>query len=160
MRVPFSHLFQAHPMVYSRKCALQHGRGKSFHLLSVPRVLSSPQEQLIDVFKSVGQVVGFRCDSHPLLFFFIHSNTPSGSFSTGKPESLEVTDFVNLLVHPIHFCPSLFDSCLTHSDPSCAHQNTCVSPVLLSFVFPRSRNCSVCCAKSQQRRRRWASLAN
>ena len=55
---------------HSWKCALQHGRGKCFffQFLSAP-VLSPLQEQLIDVFKSVGHVVGFRCDAHSVLFF-------------------------------------------------------------------------------------------
>ena len=54
------------PAWHSWKCALQHGRGK--YLLSVRvGVLSLPQEQLIDVFKSVGQVVGFRWVFHSVL---------------------------------------------------------------------------------------------
>ncbi|KAG6380171.1 hinge domain of cleavage stimulation factor subunit 2-domain-containing protein [Boletus reticuloceps] len=91
---------------------------------SVSRVLNTPQEQLIDVFKSVG------------------------SFSTGKLENLEVTVFVNSLVHQIHLLSFQFDRSLTH--PTflfrpvpidaylCTHQkySLCFARVLLLSVSP------------------------
>ena len=62
-----------------------------------------PQEHLIEVFKTVGQVVGFRCDSRYCVIACVklkEKTDPSHLdwSSTEGQEGLEDTDFVNSLV--------------------------------------------------------------
>jgi hypothetical protein len=60
----------------SRECTLSHGRSASPLSTSFSRVQRSlVKEQLIDVFKSVGQVVGFRSIRPPCFLLVLF--TPS-----------------------------------------------------------------------------------
>lgn len=120
--VPHRPLRSTHSSLASRKCPIQHGRGTSpLQILPTRTHPYSPetaQDQLIDVFKSVGQVVGFRCVSdHSCTSFRVAAASfvsPSPvSCLTVRPVNQRAMGFASLRVH-LMFLPHHANQCLDH----------------------------------------------
>ena len=83
------------------------------HYQSFPRPPRSPhlaQDQLIDVFKSVGQVVGFRCVSDQSLRALAASLTVDSLVfdrETGKPKGYGFCEFAGTFYVPPSSCQSI-----------------------------------------------------
>ena len=83
------------------------------HYQSFPRPPRSPhlaQDQLIDVFKSVGQVVGFRCVSDQSLRALAASLTVDSLVfdrETGKPKGYGFCEFAGTFYVPLSSCQSI-----------------------------------------------------
>lgn len=105
-------LYLIHPPSVVGNVPYNMGEARS-HYQSFPRPPRSPhpaQDQLIDVFKSVGQVVGFRCVSDQSLRALAASLTVDSLVfdrETGKPKGYGFCEFAGTFYVPLSSCQSI-----------------------------------------------------